>query len=119
MKPLKRLTVLTLTQVRSAPAAASHFAAWGANATKIDQPKEGADDKPGGSAQFADYQNTHRNKKSITLNLKSEHGLALFYELVKTADVVVENYRPNVKKKLKIDYDTLKEINPRIVCVSI
>lgn len=119
MQPLERFTVLDLTQVRSGPAAVRQFADWGANVIKIEQPKEGADDKPGGSAQFADYQNTHRNKKSITLNLKSEHGLALFYELVKTADVVVENYRPNVKKKLKIDYDTLKEINPRIVCASI
>ena len=119
MQPLERFTVLDLTQVRSGPAAVRQFADWGANVIKIEQPKEDADDKPGGSAQFADYQNTHRNKKSVTLNLKSEEGLALFYELVKTADVVVENYRPNVKKKLGIDYDTLKDINPGIVYASI
>lgn len=119
MQALARFTVLDLTQVRSGPAAVRQFADWGANVIKIEQPKEDADDKPGGSAQFADYQNTHRNKKSITLNLKSEQGLALFYELVKSADVVVENYRPNVKTSLRIDYDTLKEINPRIVYASI
>lgn len=119
MQALERFTVLDLTQVRSGPAAVRQFADWGAKVIKIEQPKEDADDKPGGSAQFADYQNTHRNKKSITLNLKTEQGLALFYELVKSADIVVENYRPNVKQKLRIDYDTLKEINPRIVYASI
>lgn len=119
MKPLERFTVLDLTRVRSGPAAVRQFADWGANVIKIEEPSTTADDKPGGSAQFADYQNTHRNKKSITLNLKHSKGKALFLELVKTADVVVENYRPSVKHKLGIDYESLKKINPRIVYASV
>lgn len=119
MKPLERFTVLDLTRVRSGPAAVRQFADWGANVIKIEQPSDLADDKPGGSAQFADYQNTHRNKKSISLNLKHPKGKALFLELVKKADVVVENYRPNVKYKLGIDYESLRQVNPRIVYASI
>lgn len=117
--PLSRFTVLDLTRVRSGPAAVRQFADWGANVIKIEQPAEEADDKPGGSAQFADYQNTHRNKRSITLNLKDPKGKALFLSLVKKADVVVENYRPNVKDKLGIDYESLKKVNPRIVLASV
>ena len=117
--PLSRFTVLDLTRVRSGPAAVRQFADWGANVIKIEEPSTEKDDRPGGSAQFADYQNTHRNKKSITLNLKSAKGKALFMQLVKTADVVVENYRPNVKFKLGIDYESLKLINPKIILASV
>jgi crotonobetainyl-CoA:carnitine CoA-transferase CaiB-like acyl-CoA transferase len=117
--PLSRFTVLDLTRVRSGPAAVRQFADWGATVIKIEEPGDEADDKPGGSAQFADYQNTHRNKRSITLNLKHPKGKALFMELVKKADVVVENYRPNVKDKLGIDYESLKKVNPRIVLASV
>lgn len=119
MKPLERFTVLDLTRVRSGPAAVRQFADWGANVIKIEEPGTVADDKPGGSAQFADYQNTHRNKRSITLNLKHSKGKALFLELVKKADVVVENYRPSVKHKLGIDYESLKAVNPRLVYASV
>ncbi|GAB2906258.1 CoA transferase [Paralcaligenes sp. KSB-10] len=119
MKPLERFTVLDLTRVRSGPAAVRQFADWGANVIKIEDPSLKEDDKPGGSAQVADYQNTHRNKKSITLNLKHPQGKALFLELVKKADVVVENYRPSVKHQLGIDYESLKKINPRIVYASV
>jgi len=111
MKPLARFTVLDLTRVRSGPAAVRQFADWGANVIKIEEPSTAADDKPGGSAQFADYQNTHRNKKSISLNLKHPKGKALFLELVKQADVIVENYRPSVKFKLGIDYESLRKVN--------
>lgn len=117
--PLSRFTVLDLTRVRSGPAAVRQFADWGANVIKIEEPGDEADDKPGGSAQFADYQNTHRNKRSVTLNLKHPKGKALFMALVKQADVVVENYRPNVKEKLGIDYESLKKVNPRIVLASV
>lgn len=117
--PLSRFTVLDLTQVRSGPAAVRQFSDWGANVIKIESPSKLLDDKPGGSAQFADYQNTHRNKKSITLNLKAPAGLKIFYSLVRQADVVIENFRPNVKKRLKIDYETLCNINPRIVLASV
>ncbi|MYN12274.1 CoA transferase [Pusillimonas sp. TS35] len=119
MKPLARFTVLDLTRVRSGPAAVRQFADWGANVIKIEEPSTAADDKPGGSAQFADYQNTHRNKKSISLNLKHPKGKALFLELVKQADVIVENYRPSVKFKLGIDYESLRKVNPRIVYASV
>jgi len=119
MKPLARLTVLDLTRVRSGPAAVRQFADWGANVIKIEEPSATDDDKPGGSAQFADYQNTHRNKKSISLNLKHPKGKALFLELVKQADVIVENYRPSVKFKLGIDYDSLRQVNPRLVYASV
>lgn len=117
--PLSDLTILDLTRVRSGPAAVRQFADWGANVIKIEEATIGADDRPGGSAQYADYQNTHRNKKSITLNLKSEEGLQIFYDLVKKADVVVENYRPDVKNRLKIDYESLKAVNPKIILASI
>ncbi|AZG11503.1 CoA transferase [Pigmentiphaga sp. H8] len=119
MKPLARLTVLDLTRVRSGPAAVRQFADWGARVIKIEEPSATDDDKPGGSAQFADYQNTHRNKQSISLNLKHPKGKALFLELVKQADVVVENYRPSVKFKLGIDYESLRQVNPRLVYASV
>ncbi|WP_313378234.1 CaiB/BaiF CoA transferase family protein [Achromobacter insolitus] len=118
-KPLGRFTVLDLTRVRSGPAAVRQFADWGATVIKIEEPGDEQDDKPGGSAQFADYQNTHRNKRSVTLNLKHPQGRALFLDLVRQADVVVENYRPNVKFKLGIDYEKLREVNPRIVYASV
>ncbi len=116
---LSRYTVLDLTRVRSGPAAVRQFADWGANVIKIEEPGDMPDDKPGGSAQFADYQNTHRNKRSVTLNLKHPEGRALFLEMVKQADVVVENYRPNVKFKLGIDYESLRKVNPRIILASV
>jgi crotonobetainyl-CoA:carnitine CoA-transferase CaiB-like acyl-CoA transferase len=118
-RPLERFTVLDLTRVRSGPAAVRQFADWGARVIKIEDPGTKADDKPGGSNQIPDYQNTHRNKQSITLNLKHPKGKALFLELVKNADVVVENYRPNVKHKLGIDYESLRQVNPRLVYASV
>ncbi|OZI77894.1 CaiB/BaiF CoA transferase family protein [Bordetella genomosp. 12] len=117
--PLKRFVVLDLSRVRSGPAAVRQFADWGADVIKIEEPSEVKDDKPGGAAKFSDYQNTHRNKRSLTLNLKHPEGRAVFLELVKRADVLVENYRPSVKAKLGIDYATLSRINPRLVYASI
>ena len=117
--PLSRFTVLDLTRVRSGPAAVRQFADWGANVIKIEEPGDQPDDRPGGSSQFADYQNTHRNKRSVTLNLKHPKGKALFVKRVETADVVIENYRPNVKFKLGIDYDSLRKINKRIILASV
>ena len=117
--PLSRFTVLDLTRVRSGPAAVRQFADWGANVIKIEEPGDVPDDKPGGSSQFADYQNTHRNKRSVTLNLKHPEGKELFLEMVKQADVVIENYRPNVKFKLGIDYESLRKVNPRIILASV
>lgn len=117
---LARFTVLDLTQVRSGPTAVRQLADWGANVIKIEPPAELAPGEgPGGPREGPDFQNIHRNKRAITLNLKSPEGLQAFYRMVKQADVVVENFRPDVKTRLKIDYDTLKAINPRIICASI
>lgn len=118
---LQDITVLDLTRVRSGPTCVRQFADWGANVIKVEEP---SDDPTGASTPFgkrdtADFQNLHRNKRSLTLNLKSEKGLALFHKLAKQADVVVENYRPGVKHRLGIDYETLKQDNPRIIYASI
>lgn len=117
---LARFTVLDLTQVRSGPTAVRQLADWGANVIKIEPPAELAPGEgPGGPREGPDFQNIHRNKRAITLNLKSPEGLQAFYRMVRQADVVVENFRPDVKARLKIDYETLKAINPRIICASI
>jgi crotonobetainyl-CoA:carnitine CoA-transferase CaiB-like acyl-CoA transferase len=117
---LSRFTVLDLTQVRSGPTAVRQLADWGANVVKIEPPAAlTPGEGPGGPREGPDFQNIHRNKRGITLNLKSPEGLKAFYRMVEKADVVVENFRPDVKGRLKIDYDTLKEINPRIICASI
>jgi formyl-CoA transferase len=117
---LSRFTVLDLTQVRSGPTCVRQLADWGANVIKIEPPEALAPGEgPGGPREGPDFQNIHRNKRGITLNLKSPEGLEAFYRMVKQADVVVENFRPDVKSRLKIDYDTLQKINPRIICASI
>jgi crotonobetainyl-CoA:carnitine CoA-transferase CaiB-like acyl-CoA transferase len=115
---LARFTVLDLTRVRSGPTCVRELADWGANVIKIEQPP--SDDEPmGGPREGSDFQNLHRNKRSITLNLKTPEGLAAFRRMVKKADVVVENFRPGVKKRLGIDYKTLSKINPKLVYASI
>jgi crotonobetainyl-CoA:carnitine CoA-transferase CaiB-like acyl-CoA transferase len=120
MLPLSRFTVLDLTRVRSGPTAVRQLADWGANVIKIEAPEEVDTGKGlGGSTLGPDYQNVHRNKRGITLNLKKPEGLAAFRRLVAQADVVVENYRPDVKARLGIDYESLAAINPRIVLGSI
>ena len=118
--PLSRFTIIDLTRVRSGPTAVRHLADWGANVVKIEAPA--AVDKSkgmGGARNGSDYQNIHRNKRSLTLNLKEIAGHDILMKLVETADVVVENYRPDVKQRLKIDYQTLKTINPGIILASI
>jgi crotonobetainyl-CoA:carnitine CoA-transferase CaiB-like acyl-CoA transferase len=117
-KALARYTVLDLTRVRSGPTCVRQLADWGANVIKIESPP-GVEEPMGGPREGPDFQNLHRNKRSMTLNLKSPEGLAAFKRMVKKADVVVENFRPDVKKRLGIDYKTLARINPRIVYASI
>jgi formyl-CoA transferase len=117
---LERFTVLDLTRVRSGPTAVRQFADWGANVIKIDALTEDAGgEQPGGPRHGSDFQNLHRNKRAMTLNLKDPKGLEVFSRLVAKADVVVENFRPDVKTRLGIDYDSLRAINPRIVLGSI
>jgi formyl-CoA transferase len=117
---LSRFTVLDLTRVRSGPTCVRQLADWGANVIKIETPPHiEKGEGPGGPRQGPDFQNLHRNKRSITLDLKSPQGLAAFERMVEQADVVVENFRPDVKDRLGIDYESLKKINKRIVLASI
>jgi crotonobetainyl-CoA:carnitine CoA-transferase CaiB-like acyl-CoA transferase len=117
---LSRFTVLDLTRVRSGPTCVRQLADWGANVIKIETPPHlEKGEAPGGPRDNADFQNLHRNKRSITLDLKSPQGLAAFKRMVEKADVVVENFRPDVKTRLGIDYEQLKKINKRIVLASI
>jgi crotonobetainyl-CoA:carnitine CoA-transferase CaiB-like acyl-CoA transferase len=117
---LSRFTVLDLTRVRSGPTCVRQLADWGANVIKIETPPHlEKGEGPGGPRENADFQNLHRNKRSITLDLKSPQGLAAFKRLVEKADVVVENFRPDVKDRLGIAYEDLKKINKRIVLGSI
>ncbi|MCA0247880.1 MAG: CoA transferase [Proteobacteria bacterium] len=117
--PLSHLSVLDLTAHRAGPTAVRQLADWGAHVIKIEPPSDGKNDSMGGARHGFDFQNLHRNKKSITLNLKSAEGHAIFMKLAAKADVIVENYRSDVKHRLKVDYDTVAKVNPRIVYGSI
>ncbi len=117
---LSRFTVLDLTRVRSGPTCVRQLADWGANVIKIETPPHlEKGEGPGGPRDNADFQNLHRNKRSITLDLKSPEGMAAFRHMVAKADVVVENFRPDVKDRLGIAYEDLKKINKGIVLGSI
>jgi formyl-CoA transferase len=117
---LSRFTVLDLTRVRSGPTCVRPLADWGANVIKIETPPHlEKGEGPGGPRDNADFQNLHRNKRSMTLDLKSPQGRAAFRRMVEKADVVVENFRPDVKDRLGINYEDLKKINKRIVLGSI
>ena len=117
---LSHLRVLDVTRVRSGPTAARQLADWGADVIKIEQPESLDPDGALGAARHTpDFQNLQRNKRSLTLNLKDPEGLQIFYKLVESADVVIENFRPDVKTRLGIDYARLKDINPRIILASI
>jgi formyl-CoA transferase len=118
--PLSRFTVLDLTRVRAGPTAVRQLADWGARVVKIEAPPEpGGGEGMGGPRHGPDFQNLHRNKRSLTLDLKAPEGIEIFRKLVRQADVVVENYRPDVKTRLGIDYAALQELNPRLVYASI
>jgi crotonobetainyl-CoA:carnitine CoA-transferase CaiB-like acyl-CoA transferase len=118
-KALARFKVLDLTRVRAGPTAARQFADWGADVIKIELPRGLDESDMGGPRHGPDFQNLHRNKRSLTLNLKEADGIAIFKRMVKTADVVIENYRPDVKFRLGIDYESVRSINKRIVYGSI
>ncbi|MFT7576216.1 MAG: crotonobetainyl-CoA:carnitine CoA-transferase CaiB-like acyl-CoA transferase, partial [Alphaproteobacteria bacterium] len=116
---LKDITVLDLTRVRAGPTCVRQLADWGANVIKIEMPVTSQEGQLGGPRSGSDFQNLHRNKRAMTLNLKTEEGVKIFKDLVKTADVVVENYRADVKHRLGIDYESLKPLNPRLIYGSI
>lgn len=117
---LAKYRVLDVSQVRAGPTCVKQFADFGADVIKIETP-ESVDRKElyVGPRDRFDMLNLHRNKRSITLDLKADAGRGVFHRLVKDADVVVENFRPDVKSRLGLDYETLSAINPRIVLVSI
>lgn len=120
--PLSRFTILDASRVRAGPTAIRTFADLGARVIKLEIPPgaPGGDDMIGGrDHNRADYENLHRNKESLTLNMKEPEGLAILHELVKSADVFIENYRPDVKYRLGIGPDQLRRINPRLVYASI
>ncbi len=119
--PLKHIRVLDLTIARAGPTAVRLLADWGADVIKIEPPRiQGAKGRSAtGGRRGPDEQNLHRNKRSLAVDLKSEDGQALFYELARSADVVVENFRSDVKFRLGVDYQTLREINPRLIYASI
>ena len=111
--------VIDLTRVRAGPTCVRQLADWGADVIKIEEP--GGDDKGamGGPRAGPDFQNLQRNKRSLTLNLKSREGVEIMRKLATKADVVVENFRPGVKSRLGIDYDALKSLNKGLVYASI
>jgi crotonobetainyl-CoA:carnitine CoA-transferase CaiB-like acyl-CoA transferase len=117
--PLSRFTVLDLTHARAGPTAVRQLADWGANVIKIEQRADDGRDVTGSRRDGFDFQNLHRNKRSLTLDLKTTDGLAIFMKLAEKADVVVENFRSTVKHRLGVDYEAVKKVNPRIVYGSI
>lgn len=120
--PLARFTIIDATRVRAGPTAVRLFADLGARVIKLEIPRgaPGGDDMIGGANHDRpDYENLHRNKESMTLNLKTPEGVAILRQLVAEGDVFIENYRPDVKHRLGIDYDSLRAVNPRLVYASI
>jgi crotonobetainyl-CoA:carnitine CoA-transferase CaiB-like acyl-CoA transferase len=116
--PLNGFTVIDLTAHRAGPTAVRQLADWGADVIKIEQPGEHTD-ATGSRRDGPDFQNLHRNKRSLSLNLKSKEGLEIFMKLAAKADVVVENFKSTVKHRLGVDYEAVKKVNPRIVYGSI
>ncbi len=118
--PLDGIKVLDLSRVRAGPTCVRQLADWGADVLMVELPQElQKGEGMGGPRHGPDFQNLHRNKRSMTLNLKHPEGVAILCRLVEDADVVVENYRPDVKFRLGIDYETLAKINPRLIYASV
>ena len=115
--PLSGVTVLDLTLARAGPTCVRHLADWGANVIRIEPPTQGEDEI--GRRDGFDFQNLHRNKRAMQLNLKSPEGLAVFMKMVEKADVIVENMRASVKHRLGVSYEDVRKINPGIVYGSI
>ena len=116
---LQRFRVIDLSQVRAGPTCCRQLADWGADVVQVQMPEHMRGDDTLGGQDGSDYQYTHRNKRSITLNFKEPEGIAALKRLIAGADVVVENFRPDVKFRLGIDYETLAADNPGLVYASI
>ena len=117
--PLSKIKILDLTRARAGPTAVRQLVDWGADAIKIEMPGGRAGDGMGGNRHGFDFQNLHRNKRGMSLNLKHPKGVEIFKQLARDADVIVENYRADVKHRLGIDYEAIRQINPRMVYGSI
>src|SRR5580704_2011700 len=117
-QPLSKIKVLDLSRFRAGPTAVRQLADWGADVIKIEPPAGSKDDELAEGRAGSDFQNLQRNKRSLTLNLKSADGVQILKQLAKDADVLVENFRPEVKTRLGIDYPVLRAINPRLIYAS-
>ncbi|WP_042876135.1 CaiB/BaiF CoA transferase family protein [Cupriavidus necator] len=118
--PLERFRVLDLTRLRAGPTAVRQLADWGADVIKVESPEAlNVSDGWIGDRLGSDFQNLHRNKRSVTLNLKDPEGVRILKRLAETADVLVENFRPSVKTRLGVSYETLRRSNPGLVYASI
>lgn len=117
--PLSKYTVLDLTLARAGPTAVRLLADWGANVIRIEPPATARGGDVTGGRHGPDSQNLHRNKRGITINLKSDEGRDLFMRLAKKADVIVENFRMQVKYRLGVDYESVRQVNPSIIYASI
>ena len=115
LPPLSNIKVIDLTRARAGPTCVRHLADMGAQVVKVENPAQDA----GLGRHHFDFQNLHRNKRSIALNLKQASGVDVLKRMAKDADVLVENYRPGVKHRLGIDYETLRPLNPRLIYASI
>lgn len=119
---LAHVRVLDLTRVRAGPTCVRQLADWGADVVKVEMPEsaaEGGADPMGGAREGSDFQNLHRNKRGLALDLKNPEGVAVLKRLAARADVVVENFRPDVKHRLGVGYEALSAANPRLVYASI
>ena len=121
MMPLAHIRVLDLTHARAGPTAVGLLADWGADVIKIEAPPSalGAGRAVTGARRGPDEQNLHRNKRGLALNLKAPQGHELFMRLARSADVVVENFKAEVKHRLQVDYESVKAVNPAIIYASI
>ena len=118
--PLSDISVLDLTRARAGPTAVRQLADWGADVIQIEMPPvDDGNEGITGARYGPDYQNLHRNKRSMTLNLKASAGRDIFLKMAADVDVIVENYRPRVKHRLGIDYETINAFNPRVIYGSI
>src|ERR1700733_8140327 len=118
--PLSRFKVIDLTLARAGPSCVRTLADWGADVIRVEPPpEEGETGELVGRRDGSDFQNLHRNKRAITLNLKTAEGREILLRLAEQADVVVENMRPGVTKRLGVDFESVKKRNPRIVYGSI
>lgn len=116
--PLSHIRVLDLSRVRAGPTCVKFFGDFGADVIKIER-TDGEGDPMADDRYSSDYVNAQRNKRGMTLDLKRPEGVAVLKKLVETADVLVENFRPDVKFRLGIDYESLAAVNPRLIYTSI